>query len=438
MAKKILVADDSITIQNIVAMAFEKEGTVVEGISNGKEAFERIGDFNPDIVLADVDMPGLTGFELSKKIKADPEFDSVKVLLLASDFEDFNESLFNESGADDHILKPFKSDDIVKKVVDLISKDSAETAVELSPADMDEAIEPAEAAVELSADSVVEEGDPVFDLSEADMIEAVEPAEATVELSADDVIGQKNEVTEVIEPAADEIVKSAPATELTQDDDISPPKEEDALDEMIKGVESLKDMTEPVDVHSEYEELSEVAPTEEDEIGEELDTVFQEIVNFGSGEESVEAPGIRQEPIADPSVAVDNIIPEPEDLLEKMTPSALARKKGISGPNLIQESLSYLSQASLEPKSHRAMASHRNEHLKSFSGSVDTEDEHFVRVVGEHVKHILENSLHTSIEEEIAGLSESITQSVREVVREITPQIAREIIKEEIDKIKKV
>ena len=418
MVKKILVADDSITIQKIVAMAFEKEDAVVEGISNGKEAFERIGDFNPDIVLADVDMPGLTGFELSKKIKADPEFDSVKVLLLASDFEDFNESLFNESGADDHILKPFKSDNIVKKVVDLISKDSAETAVELSPAD--------------------EEGDPVFDLSEADMIEAVEPAEAAVGLSADNVIGQKNEVTEVIEPAADEIVKSAPATELTQDNDISLPKEEEVLDEMIKDVESLTDMTEPVDVHSDYEELSEVAPTEEDEIGEELDRAFQEIVNFGSGEESVEAPCIRQEPIADPSVAVDNIIPEPEDLLEKMTPSALARKKGVSGPNLIQESLSYLSQASLEPKSHRAMASHRNEHLKSFSGSVDTEDEHFVRVVGEHVKHILENSLHTSIEEEIAGLSESITQSVREVVREITPQIAREIIKEEIDKIKKV
>ena len=418
MAKKILVADDSITIQKIVAMAFEKEDAVVEGISNGKEAFERIGDFNPDIVLADVDMPGLTGFELSKKIKADPEFDSVKVLLLGSDFEDFNESLFNESGADDHILKPFKSDNIVKKVVDLISKDSAETAVELSPAD--------------------EEGDPVFDLSEADMIEAVEPAEAAVGLSADNVIGQKNEVTEVIEPAADEIVKSAPATELTQDNDISLPKEEEVLDEMIKDVESLTDMTEPVDVHSDYEELSEVAPTEEDEIGEELDTAFQEIVNFGSVEESVEAPCIRQEPIADPSVAVDNIIPEPEDLLEKMTPSALARKKGVSGPNLIQESLSYLSQASLEPKSHRAMASHRNEHLKSFSGSMDTEDEHFVRVVGEHVKHILENSLHTSIEEEIAGLSESITQSVREVVREITPQIAREIIKEEIDKIKKV
>ncbi|HAX45311.1 MAG TPA: response regulator [Nitrospina sp.] len=370
MAKKILVADDSITIQKVVAMAFEKEDAVVEGISNGKEAFDKMSDFQPDIVLADVDMPGLTGFELSKKIKADPSFHSTKVLLLASDFEDFNETLYNESGADDHISKPFKSDNIVKRVVELISGDTAKETVDLSAEDMDEAIEP------------------------------------------------------------------AAATELTPVAKVSPQEEEDVLDEMIKDVESLKEMTYPLEVHSDYDELGEVAPTEEDDIGEELDTAFREIVNFGSGVEPENSPTIRQEPIPEPVAAVDSIIPEPEDLLEKMTPSALARKKGITGPNLIQESLSYLSQASQEPKSQQAMASHRTERIKDFAQSMDPEDERFVRVVGEHVKQILENSPHTSIEKEIAGLSDSITQAVREVVREITPQIAREIIKEEIDKIK--
>ncbi len=370
MAKKILVADDSITIQKVVAMAFEKEDAVVEGISNGKEAFDKMSDFQPDIVLADVDMPGLTGFELSKKIKADPSFYSTKVLLLASDFEDFNETLYNESGADDHISKPFKSDNIVKRVVELISGDTAKETVDLSAEDMDEAIEP------------------------------------------------------------------AAATELTPVAKVSPQEEEDVLDEMIKDVESLKEMTYPLEVHSDYDELGEVAPTEEDDIGEELDTAFREIVNFGSGVEPENSPTIRQEPIPEPVAAVDSIIPEPEDLLGKMTPSALARKKGITGPNLIQESLSYLSQASQEPKSQQAMASHRTERIKDFAQSMDPEDERFVRVVGEHVKQILENSPHTSIEKEIAGLSDSITQAVREVVREITPQIAREIIKEEIDKIK--
>ena len=57
MSKKILVADDSITIQKIVAMAFEKEDAVVEGISNGKEAFDKLGDFQPDIVLAGKNHP---------------------------------------------------------------------------------------------------------------------------------------------------------------------------------------------------------------------------------------------------------------------------------------------------------------------------------------------------------------------------------------------
>ena len=94
MAKKILVADGSITIQKIVAMAFEREDTIVEGTSSGKDALDRMENFRPDIVLADVDMPGLTGFELSKKIKNNPKFNSTKVLLLASDFEDFNENLF--------------------------------------------------------------------------------------------------------------------------------------------------------------------------------------------------------------------------------------------------------------------------------------------------------------------------------------------------------
>ena len=109
MTKRILVVDDSITIQKIVAMAFEKEDAVVDGVSNGKDALEKMKDFQPDIVLADVDMPGLTGLELSKKIKGDPKYNLLKVLLLASDFEDFNENLFKDSGADDHISKPFKS-----------------------------------------------------------------------------------------------------------------------------------------------------------------------------------------------------------------------------------------------------------------------------------------------------------------------------------------
>ena len=95
MTSKILVADDSITIQKIVAMAFENEDATVEGVSNGKDAFDKLKKFKPDIVLADVEMPGLNGFELSRKIKESAELSSISVLLLASDFEEFEEDLLN-------------------------------------------------------------------------------------------------------------------------------------------------------------------------------------------------------------------------------------------------------------------------------------------------------------------------------------------------------
>ncbi|SVE07507.1 uncharacterized protein METZ01_LOCUS460361, partial [marine metagenome] len=209
MIKKILVADDSITIQKIVAMAFEKEDAVVEGVSDGKDALDKVKDFQPNIVLADVDMPGLTGFELSKKIKDDPKLNFTKVLLLASDFEDFSEKLFKDSGADDHISKPFKSDDIIKRVADLLSEDTptqtGET-IELTMADMDKVVEPAEGTVKLSADNLIEEVNSTIKLTTADLEKSFEPT--TSEPSSN-------------KEAAEE-------------------GQEDVLDEMIKDVESLK------------------------------------------------------------------------------------------------------------------------------------------------------------------------------------------------------
>ena len=141
MTAKILVADDSITIQKIVAMAFENEDATVEGINNGSEALARIQTFKPDIVLADIDMPGLTGFELSRKIKESSEFNSIHVLLLASDFEEFDENLFQSSLADNHITKPFKSEDLVRKVMAFLDtaspdvEEEMEEVIELSVAD---------------------------------------------------------------------------------------------------------------------------------------------------------------------------------------------------------------------------------------------------------------------------------------------------------------
>jgi DNA-binding response OmpR family regulator len=116
MSAKILVADESPTIHKIVAMAFANEGIKVEGISKGEHVLEYMVDFQPDIVLADIHLPGVNGYELSRQIKGMDRFASVRVILLTSDFEDIDQAEMDISRADDHISKPFKSDEIRQKV----------------------------------------------------------------------------------------------------------------------------------------------------------------------------------------------------------------------------------------------------------------------------------------------------------------------------------
>ncbi|HIE42909.1 MAG TPA: response regulator, partial [Nitrospinaceae bacterium] len=135
MTSRLLVADDSITIQKIISMAFATEDVEVEGFVDGQEAFDRIVEFNPDIVLADVDMPGLDGFELSSKIKQSSETNSIKVLLLSSELEDFDEQRYQKCGADNHISKPFKSGDIVALVKSLLDSSSSSDEIVLQPGD---------------------------------------------------------------------------------------------------------------------------------------------------------------------------------------------------------------------------------------------------------------------------------------------------------------
>ena len=386
MTKKILVADNSITIQKIVAMAFENEDAVVEGVSKGKDALDRMGTFKPDIVLADVDMQDLTGFDLSQKIKNDPKFNAVKVLLLASDFEDFNKNLFDSSGADDHISKPFKSEDIIKKVVDLLSgksPNSINKTINLTPVDLDESVEPTETTIELSAENMVEEEDSTINLSSADLEESIDPT---------------------------------PVEKIELETKTTKEVEEDTLDEMIEDVESLKEAVAPPD--ADYDELSEeVAPTQEDAVGDELDTAFQEMVNFGSQKGPDNIASIQLEPISRPS-AVEGIIPEPEDLLGEITSSVVEEKKRTTAPSFIGRNPSRASQISHEVKGQQTTTALENQ------------------TVAEQARHTLEDVIHASIKQELAEISNNITQSIREIVKEITPKIVREIVKEEIDKIK--
>jgi len=120
MAYKLLLADDSQTIQKVVELVLNPEGFDIMAYDNGQEAAKALESMMPDIVLADIEMPELNGYQLCEKIKGDTATLHVPVILLAGAFEPFDEDYAKSVGADDFILKPFESHELISKVKSLI------------------------------------------------------------------------------------------------------------------------------------------------------------------------------------------------------------------------------------------------------------------------------------------------------------------------------
>ncbi|HXN40143.1 MAG TPA: response regulator, partial [Myxococcaceae bacterium] len=116
MPKSLLVADDSLTIRKVIGMILATEDFQIVSVDNGLEAISKARELRPDLVLADVTMPGKSGYEVCEAIKSDPGMQTVPVLLLAGTFEPFDEKRARAVKADDYIVKPFESNAFLEKV----------------------------------------------------------------------------------------------------------------------------------------------------------------------------------------------------------------------------------------------------------------------------------------------------------------------------------
>jgi CheY-like chemotaxis protein len=116
MPKSLLVADDSLTIRKVIGMILATEDFQITSVDNGLEAINKARELRPDLVLADVTMPGRSGYEVCEAIKNDPGMQAVRVLLLAGTFEPFDENRSRAVKADDYIVKPFESNAFLEKV----------------------------------------------------------------------------------------------------------------------------------------------------------------------------------------------------------------------------------------------------------------------------------------------------------------------------------
>lgn len=157
MAHRLLLADDSITIQKVVELVLAEEDFEIKSVGNGEDALNSMGTFNPDIVLADIDMPRMNGYQLCEKIKKNPATSSIPVILLAGAFEPIDEDLAREVGADDSIIKPFESQELISKINSTLTMISAEGIGEMSFAETEEeALEIMEETEEVGGPEAVE------------------------------------------------------------------------------------------------------------------------------------------------------------------------------------------------------------------------------------------------------------------------------------------
>ncbi len=121
MAHTILLADDSITIRKVVELSFHDTDIRVESVSSGQEAVDRLPEMKPDLVLADVFMPGPSGYDLCRMIK---ESDNpVPVLLLRGAFEPFDDGRAEACGSDGFLVKPFEARALVETVTELLQRE---------------------------------------------------------------------------------------------------------------------------------------------------------------------------------------------------------------------------------------------------------------------------------------------------------------------------
>ncbi len=123
--KKILIAEDERDIRDLIAFTLRFAGYEVLTANNGEEAVAMTQKELPDLVLTDVRMPKMTGYEACKQIKADPLTQHIPVVFLSAKGQEAEAQSGLAAGADEYLLKPFAPDQLTRKVAEILSKAKA-------------------------------------------------------------------------------------------------------------------------------------------------------------------------------------------------------------------------------------------------------------------------------------------------------------------------
>lgn len=119
---RILVAEDEKDIRELIAFTLRFAGFDVLLATNGAEAVEVAEAEKPDLILLDVRMPRMSGYEACRRLKENPQTASLPVVFLSAKGQDSEIQQGLESGAEEYILKPFAPDELIQQVRDILNR----------------------------------------------------------------------------------------------------------------------------------------------------------------------------------------------------------------------------------------------------------------------------------------------------------------------------
>ncbi len=120
---KILIVDDDVNICELLRLYLEKDGFDVEVVTDGLKAIDTFNAVNPDLILLDIMLPGMDGWQICREIRKNF---SVPIIMLTAKGETFDKVLGLELGADDYITKPFETKEVVARIKAVLRRTSAQ------------------------------------------------------------------------------------------------------------------------------------------------------------------------------------------------------------------------------------------------------------------------------------------------------------------------
>ena len=122
MGKKILIADDEPNIVVSLEFLMKQKGYIVRVVNSGEDALMAVGDFGPDLILLDVMMPQMSGYDLCQRVRENPAWHSIKIIMLSAKGRDVEVNKGLAVGADAYVTKPFSTKDLIAQVARMLGE----------------------------------------------------------------------------------------------------------------------------------------------------------------------------------------------------------------------------------------------------------------------------------------------------------------------------